>query len=213
MALPTLRLRPFLAATLAAVSLALSGCGPIVNLGEQAPDDVFRLQPLQEQVATPPTPGWPLLIDEPSASNGLDSNRIAVMTSPLELRFLAKARWSQRIANMLQALMIDSFETGAGAMAMTFNSPAAEAPYVLAADIRDFQADVRDEKAPVVHVRIAFTLTSRAPTRVLAYKTIEATATATGNSGPELAEGFNTATQDVLKDLVTWTVAQLGPAS
>jgi cholesterol transport system auxiliary component len=215
MAFPTYPRRLAFLLPVAAVSLmtmALSACGPIVNIGEQTPADVFRLRPLEAKVAEAPKPGWRLLIDEPSASGGLGSNRIAVFTGPLELKFLADARWSQRLPAMMQAMLIDSFETGAGAMAMTVDAPAAAAPFVLAADIRDFQADVSQRAAPTVTVRIAFTLSTRAPAEVLGYKVITATAEATGDSGSALAEAFNRASRDVLTEVVTWTAQSVAAA-
>jgi len=211
MAFPTLPRR--LALFLPIAALALAGCGPIVNIGEQPAADVFRLRPIEARVAEAPAPGWRILIDEPSASGGLAGNRIAVFTGPLELKFLADARWAQRLPAMMQALLIDSFETGAGAMAMTFGSPAAQAPYVLAADIRDFQADVSERSSPTVTVRIAFTLSTRAPAQVLGYKVLTATADARSDSGAALADAFNRANQQILTDVVAWTVETIPPAA
>lgn len=193
-------------------ALALAACGPIVNIGEQPAADVFRLQPLQQPVAVGPMQDWRILIDEPTASGGLDSNRIAVFTGPLELKFLADARWSQRLPAMLQALLVDSFETGSGAMAMSYGAPAVDAPYIIAADIRDFQADVSDPRAPTVTVRIAFTLSSRAPSNVIGYKVITASADASGDNGSALSDAFNRASRDVLKTVVGWAAESIPAA-
>jgi len=193
-------------------ALALSACGPIVNVGGQPPNDIFRLRPIADSVVQTPAPGWRILVDQPTASGGLDSNRIAVFTGPLELKFLADARWAQRLPDMLQSMLIDSLENGADAMAISYATTAAEAPYVLASDIRDFQADVTDSKAPMVTVRIAFTLSSRAPSRVVGYKVLQASADASADNGPALADAFNRAMQEILRDVVTWTAAQASAA-
>src|SRR5690606_10102676 len=97
-------------------------------------------------------------------------------------------------------------------MAMTYSAPAADAPYVLAADIRDFQADVSDPAAPTVTVRIAFTLSSRAPSDVIAYKVFMANAGATGDSGSALADAFNRASRDILRDVVGWAAESIPAA-
>jgi ABC-type uncharacterized transport system auxiliary subunit len=38
---------------------------------------------------------WTLLVDDPSAASGLDTDRIAVRETPLRLGYYAGARWAE----------------------------------------------------------------------------------------------------------------------
>ena len=198
------------------VLAALSGCGSVIDLGGSTPPaNIFKLEPLNAQVAETPVPDWRLRIAPPTASGGLDTDRIAVATAPLEIRYYAEARWADRVPEMVQALLVDSFETGADAVALTVDSTVGTTPYILETDIREFQADVTDEAAPQAKVRIALRLMRPGPTRLVANTTLNATAEADGTEAAALVRAFNTAMQDLLAEAVEWTAAQVrkaGPA-
>lgn len=189
--------------------LGMAACSPLINLGPETPAaNIFRLEPVSEPV-TDALADWTVVIAKPTTIGSLNTSMMAVKTAPLEVRYYADARWSDRLPDMIQSLLIDSFEAGGGAVALTTDSAASLAPYILEADIRDFQADVRDKNAPEVRVRLTLRLTSASPTRLLASTTVAATALAEGTDAAQLAAAFNEAMQDVLRRTLLWTADQM----
>jgi cholesterol transport system auxiliary component len=53
---------------------------------------------------------WTLLVDDPSAASGLDTDRIAVRETPLRLGYYAGARWAEPAPRMVRDVIISAFE-------------------------------------------------------------------------------------------------------
>lgn len=215
---PTFCLRPLrpLLVGAAVLLLGLSACGPLVDLGGSTPPaNIYRLEPLSDRVAEPPAAEWRIRIAPPTAGSALDTNRIAVATGPLEIQYYAEARWADRVPEMVQSVLVESFEAGAGAVALTSDSVVSAAPFLLEADIRTFQADVGGDGPPQVTLRIAFRLLRSGQNEFVASTTVNATAEAASRQAPDLVQAFNTTMQMVLRDAVNWTVERVraaGPA-
>jgi cholesterol transport system auxiliary component len=190
-------------------ALALAGCSSVIGLGNRDPVDVYRLAALEAPVTPPPAPQWRLLVELPLASGGLDTNRIAIKTGPLEVKYLADTRWAQRLPLMMQSILVDSFEAGSGALALDAEGAANFAPYALETEIRDFEADVSTKGAPRVTLRFALRLKTTSPARIVDSTTLTATADATGDTAQALTTAFNTALQTILGDTVRWTATHI----
>src|SRR5712671_4897686 len=90
------------------LALALSACS-LPNFGGPAPD-LYTLSPKSTFAAELPQVGWQLVVEEPSAAKGIDTDRIAIAPTPLEVKYFPNARWADRAPKMVQTLMIQSFE-------------------------------------------------------------------------------------------------------
>ncbi len=66
----------------------LPGAGPAPNMYNLTPKNTFP------QGMTPVR--WQLVIEEPLAAGGLDTNRIALRPRPTELKYFAGSRWTER---------------------------------------------------------------------------------------------------------------------
>ena len=139
---------------LAGVSgLALAGCGSLVG-----PPDAPRLYVLKPALpnAAPGTKvDWSLSIAVPDASAGLDSQRIAILRPPASLDYYADAAWPDRLPALVQSALLQAFEHCGRIDAVAPDSDGTHADYILATDLRDFEARYdQPDGVPVAVVRI-----------------------------------------------------------
>lgn len=199
------------AALAAGLALIVTACGPLIGVpGGEAPARFTLLPP--EEAAGERLP-ISLMVEEPATSDALDGRRIALTPSPLEFRYFAGARWTDRAPTMIQSLMIDAFR-GNVADVGSENMPTAP-DYRLQSRIVDFQAVYDNGKgtAPVIKVTLDLKLFARSPMRLAASERITAETRAGEDRMAAIAEAFNKATQDALRQTVQWATETMGKDS
>lgn len=199
-------LRFWLAGALAAAMAALGGCGSLLPEREQKPAALYQLSapdvsPLAEEAL-----GGQLVIDVPETSRGLDTDRIAVRPSPLELKYLADSRWSDRAPDMLQSLLVESFQAAMPNSGVGRIGEGLRADLVLVTGLREFEIDDSDGGRPTIRVRIIAQLLKQPGGRLIATKSFESGVKARGRSADSAIAAFNDAFGEVGAALVSWTV-------
>jgi cholesterol transport system auxiliary component len=185
--------------TLLTACSALPGLGPAPNVYQLAPKTTFRTD--LQQV------NWQLAIEEPIADAGLDTNRIATMASPVEVKYLADSRWIDRVPKLLQTLLVESFENTGKIVGVGRQSAGLRADYTLKSELRQFQAQyAADSKNPAVRVRINVKLVKEPRDDIIAFRTFENTVAADGVDIQSVVLAFNEATNKVLRQVVEWTL-------
>jgi cholesterol transport system auxiliary component len=186
----------------ALMALALVGCGTLDLAGTPATFDLSAPRDL-------PAAGRPraqLTIAEPSALQALDSNRILVRASDGQVTNLAGAQWADRLPRLLQVRLVQSFEnaTRIGAVARAEEKLAPDV--ALTSEIRAFEID---SVARLAVVEVSVKLISERSGRIGAATVIRATRPA-GSITPQAASSaLNEASQDVLRQIVAWTVSRV----
>ena len=192
--------------------LLLGACSSLLPSSGPAPD-LYTLSPATRFPDGLQRADWQLMIEEPSAVGGVDSNRIAVQPTPNEVRYFAEVRWVERAPRLVQGLLVESFERSRAIAAVERYTVGFKADYVLRSEIRDFQAELFGADAPVVHVRLTAKLVRASRQDILWSRDFEArvpadsvTVTAT-----DIIAGFDQALGQVMAELVAATLN--GPAS
>ena len=176
----------------------LPGSGPAPNLYNLTPKSVFRTEV--------PEIDYQLVIEEPLAAGGLDSNRIALKPTPTELKYFARARWTERAPKMVQTLIVESFENTERIVAVGRQVIGLRSDFSLKAELREFQAEYYDGgSVPVVRVRINAKLIRQPRQAIVASQSFEAELRATGSGMDPIVTAFDEALGKVIKDLVVWT--------
>jgi cholesterol transport system auxiliary component len=184
--------------------LGLGGCQLLPD-SRPAPRE-FRLTPKTTFDALP-TVGWSLQIGRPEASPTIDTTRIAVVRSGVEIDYYANARWVDRPPAMLQPILVQSFRNS-GAIAVVGNDRAGFRPdFVLNTDITAFHALQGEGAAPEVRVEIAGSLIQMPRRNAAGATEIGRTVQATGSDLIAVAAAFDDALGKVVKRLVEWTLA------
>lgn len=189
---------------LAALPLAAAGCD--VNLpGQSAPPRLFRLTPKSTFSEDLPTVGWQLVIEQPTAPAGLNTTRIALMRGQTELEFYARANWSDVAPNMVQTLIVESFENSGRIIAVGRESFGLRSDFVLKSELREFQAEYGGD-TPIVRVHINARLVQMPRREIIAWRRIERTFPAAEDSLGAIVVAFDEALGKVFKELVEWVL-------
>lgn len=189
----------------ASLIVALSGCGPLISLGgDSKPPTLYSL--------TPPRPAddaekrapldATLVISEPAASDAIDSRRIALKPSDLEVRYYSGVRWTDRAPRLMQTLLVSSF-SGTVTTAAADTMPVTPT-YRLTSRLIAFEARYPRPKAPVATVEMELQLYSTRPLSLVATTRITSEKAAASDRSAAISGAFNAAAQDVASQAVTW---------
>ena len=146
------------------------------------------------------------------APSGLNTNRIALAHSQITLDYYAGATWTDSAPQLVQTLLIESFENTGRIVAVGRKSVGLKPDYVLKLELREFQAEYEDPNAPpTVHVRIISKLVRMPVREIVASHVSEQKQLASAITLDAVVNAFDTALGPVLKDIVQWTMTTVPP--
>ena len=202
--------RMMLFAMLAAL---LSGCGAISAIGDATtPLDAYDLRaPADGPVAQGRPIQRDLIIEIPTASGALDTDRIMIRPHPLQAQYLPRSRWSDTTPVMLQTLMLRSIEN-ANALRYVGRRPLAGAgDFALISELTDFQAELDTESdTAMIRLRMVARIVRESDASILATRTFSSSAAAPSLETLDLVARFNTAAEPMMRDLTGWVLTALG---
>jgi cholesterol transport system auxiliary component len=190
----------------AGVNLGLmAGLGACQLPGSRPSPREFRLTP-KTTFDELPRVDWSLSIARPESSPTIDTTRIAVVRSGVEIEYYANALWVDRPAAMLQPILVQSFRNS-GAIAVVGGDRTAFRPdFVLNTDLVTFYALHAEGAQPEVRVDIASSLIQMPRRNVAGTTEIGRTVQATGGDLIAITAAFDDALGKVVKRIVEWTL-------
>ncbi len=200
--------RPGLLARALAMVLAagLAACGTLLP-GQGPPPDIYTLTPKTTFDVNLARVGWQLVVEEPQAAGGLDTTRIALSESPTRVDYFASARWTERAPQMVQTLLVESFENSGRIVAVGREAIGLRSDFNLRTDLREFQAEYYGiSGAPRVRVRLNAKIVKQPRREIIASKTFEQVVKASGTRMADIVAAFDDALGGVLKQTVQWTL-------
>jgi cholesterol transport system auxiliary component len=201
-----MRAGPGRALAAAAFALALSGCS--LDIGGGPPPDLYALSPKSTFPENLPTVDWQLVVEEPSAAKGIDTDRIAIAPTPLEVKYFPSSRWADRAPRMVQTLIIQSFENTKSIVSVGRQSIGLRSDFVLKTELREFQAEKNADGTTSVRVRFNVKLVRPMLGQIVASQTFESVKPAASENVPDIVNAFDEAVGAVLKRSVTWTLQE-----
>ena len=207
-------------ALLAAFALT-AACGiTLPGTGERS--QLYVLTPKSTYPDDLPTVDWQLLVEKTTSPAGLDTPRIAVAYSPIELDYFARSNWTDRAPEMVLRLMVESFENSGKIIAVGRDSIGLRSNIVLKTELREFQAeyDRKPESSraqggatgsgagPQIRVRLAAKLVKMPQRVIVASRTFEHVAPAEKNSMEAIVGAFDYGLGKILKHIVVWTLTE-----
>lgn len=192
----------------AACSVQLPGAGPAPSIYVLSPKSTFP-----EDV---PFVDWQLLVDTPRAPAGIAGQRIALRRKALELKYYARASWTDAAPKMIQQLLIESFENSEKIISVGRQAIGLRSDYILKTDLREFQAEYTDDhgkplpdgQPPNIHIRLNAKLVRMPQRAIVASKTTRYFIPAPGTDIDSVVRGFDTALGKTLKRIVSWTLSE-----
>jgi len=192
------------AVAITAVAL-LAGCVDVPGTGP-APD-LFNLTPKSTFPPDLPQITTQLVVEEPLASGGLDSARIALSPSLTELKYFAKARWVERAPKMIQTLLVESFENTGRIVAVSRQAIGLRSDFNLKSELREFQAEyLNGNVVPQIRVRLNVKIVKQPRLSIIASRNFERLVPATSDSMPAIVAAFDEALGKVLRQTVEWSM-------
>lgn len=189
-------------ASAALLALTLSACGSVDLLGPPATYDLSAandLKPARSARAQ-------LTVAEPSALQTIDSNRIMVRASGGQVSYLSGAQWSDRLPRLVQVRLTQSFENARRITSVGRADDKLAPDVALVSEIRTFEIDAATKQAVV---EISVKLVSERSGRIGAANVFMSRQPAGSINGAQASVALDTAMQDVLRQIVKWTVARV----
>jgi len=205
---------PALAAALAAAMFTLAGCGGSLFQSKIPPAAVYQLSAQYEAAQSAQDKGPALPVDlsvlRPRVRTGLDNDLIAALYPDRRLDYLADARWSGPLDELMQDLALQAFRARANLRIVHAEESPVGGGYWLAIDVNDFQAEYTEGvEAPTAHVHLLAGVGAAGDERILARFEADARRPAAANRVTAIVEAYNQAADEALAQIVADTVAAL----
>ena len=192
-----------LLALAAAVSLA-SACS---ILPQSEPVDLYRLPVNQPSRVAAPL-DWSLRLNKPLASEVLAGPRIAVIPQGDVVSSYKGARWSDAAPVLLRNRLLDGFQRDGQVQRLSADDSNLQADYELAGELQAFQSEYRPDGAVEVVIRYDARLVQGRSQRILASKRFEIRQPLAARQVSAVVAGFGGASDQLVGQVVSWTVAQ-----
>jgi cholesterol transport system auxiliary component len=153
-----------------------------------------------------------LVVDIPTASESLDTDRIALIRDRTQFDYYANSLWTDRIPLLLQALLLEAFEND-GTVAEVARAASALTPdYLLETEIRDFEARyvTPGEQLPSVVVAWSLSLVKMPGRQMAGRMLVTESSSASRNNLDSVVEAFDVAVGGGLVRSVAWTTHMMG---
>ncbi|WP_254446403.1 ABC-type transport auxiliary lipoprotein family protein [Ruegeria sp. HKCCD8929] len=191
----------------------LTGCAGIASLNQVAtPTNLYVLSPKSTFSSSLPRLQQQIVVNQPTATSAVDTDQIAVQPTPLQVQYLPNARWVDRAPLIVQALMIESFENSGKVPAVGSSTIGLRADYLIATDIREFQAMVpqsETDTALQIDVRLNIKVIDALSDRIIASRSFEEIVSSASDDAPDVALAFDEALGDTLRDAIEWSIREM----
>jgi cholesterol transport system auxiliary component len=190
-------------ALLLCLPMLSTGCGGLLGKASERP--LYRLNPNVTLAQTPPRVGALLVIATPTAAAGLDTNRIALIRSPVAIDYYADGEWIDRPPFLVKQALIEGFQKSGAFAGVASEGLGLNANYVLNTNIRDFTAiyDAPDGP-PLARIRIAAELITSPDRNIAAATSITREARAGAIELPSIVLAFDRALGEVVQAAIVW---------
>lgn len=189
----------------AGLSLGLGGC-----LGDlfASPPQLFDLSPKNTFDADLPRADWQLVVEEPTAPNAINTDRMAIRPSSLQIEYLPDVKWTDRAPALVQTLMVESFENSGKIVGVGRRAIGLTGDYVLSSELREFEAVSDGAGGAVVVVRLVLKLVRQSSGGIIASRTAAETVQSASDTPAAIVVAFDAALGKVLKRTVQWVLTE-----
>ncbi len=190
-----------------AVLAALSGCSAISALNEvTVPLDVYELRaPAGIQATKRRQLQRDVIIETPTTSGALSTDRIMIRPNLLQAQYLPDVRWSDPTPVMVQTLMLRAIEA-TGAVRYVGRQPlASNGDFAVVTELVDFQAELAvDGETATTQMKLIVRVIRESDASIIASKTFFASALAPSSETPAVIKAFNVASSALFTEFAAW---------
>lgn len=189
------------------LAASLAGCsggvlGGIIGTGSN-PTPTYDLTAPRNFGSLPPRARGLLAVEQPTALQILDTEKVVVAPAPAEVAYLPDAQWVDRLPKLMQARIVQAFENSSRIRAVAKAQDRVNADYVLVIDVRQFGITAYDTPQAVVELSVK--IVYQRGGRIAAGTVLMSRVAAGGTSGQAATLALDQAFSDVLVQMVKWT--------
>ncbi|MCE0505342.1 ABC-type transport auxiliary lipoprotein family protein [Roseivivax sp. GX 12232] len=198
--MPSFRLLPL------AAPLLLSACSALSALSDATQElAVFELRAPSGLPEAAQARRLDVIVEEPSTTGALLTDRIMIRPSELEAQYLPGARWGEEVPVMVQSLMVRSLQATGGFAYVGREPLGLSGDVAVVSDVIDFQArDLGD--AAEVTLRVSVQLVRERDVAILASRTFTAGAVSASLSNGDIVAAFDAASDQLMGDFAGWVL-------
>ncbi len=191
--------KPLVAISLATVVGACAlASGPAPN--------TYELEAPRQFTSQLGSSGAQLAVTEPTVVGALDSERIVVRPSTMEVTYLARSQWSDRTPKLVQARLIEAFQNSGRIRSVGQPGGAVVNDIGLVTDLHAFHIDAASNTAVI---DLSARLVRDSDGRVAASQRFKAVQPLSGSDAGAMVAGLNQAFDQVANDVVAWTLGRI----
>ncbi len=198
---------------LLATAVLVFGCA-LELPGSGDPSQLYVLTPKSTYPDDLISVDWQLLVEKTTSPAGLDTPRIAVAYSAIELDYFARSNWTDRAPQMVQRLLVESFENSNRIVGVGGDAIGLRSDFLLKTELREFQAEIRKKKdgsqdGPTrIRVRLNAKLVKMPQRIIVASKTFEKVVPVSEKAMRGIVIAFDEALGGTIKNVVIWTLIE-----
>jgi cholesterol transport system auxiliary component len=192
------------------VASFLTACSGILPEMVGEPPALYELA-APEHPAVPDGPPLKsqLLVDIPQSSAGIDSPRIALTRADGTLAYYKDVSWTDRAPVMFQTLLVSTFDHSGRMPFVGRENIGLRGDFLLKSDLGLLQADYSAGTPPLIRVGLRVKLVTMPRRVILSGSEFTSEIKAEADNMEAVSKAFRQATDDVLSQLVTWTVERI----
>jgi len=196
--------------------LLLAGCTGLATLtAVTKPKDLYELTPKSSYDSMLPQIDAQLVVEEPTAAAGLNTDRIAVKPNPFAVQYFPESSWVDRAPLMVQTLLVESFENTGKVRSVGRQAIGLTADYTLLTDLREFQARLAPEQGGgiIVQVQLNMKIVEEPRGFIIASESFGHESPAASAEMLDVVRAFDEALGKTMRAAVDWTVLRISEAA
>lgn len=192
--------------------LGLGGCSAISSLNDAStPLEAYDLRAPADLPAVQGSLRRDLVIEVPTSSGALDTDRIMIRPGPFQAQYLPGVRWIDPTPVMMQGLMLRAFEDTNALRYVGRRPLGGSGDFALVSELTDFHAELApDGVGLTTRVRMTVRLVRESDATVLGSRTVQASAQAASSETLDVVGSLQLATSAALQDLLRWAFPLMG---
>lgn len=208
----------FRAATAITLLPLLAACTGSLFQSKAVAPTIYQLSAAPASAASAGTPAAAIPVDlavlKPNVRTGLDTDRIAVFYPDRRLDYFAAARWSGPLAEVLQDLAVQEFQSHARLRTVSSDASVFDSAYWLEIEVGDFQAEYSPRAAaPTVRVGLLARVGTAGERRILGQFTANAQVAASDNRMSAIVDAYARAADAAFAEIAAHSADLLAKVS
>lgn len=191
---------------------AMAGCTGLASLRNATePTDLYVLTPKTSHDPDLPEIAAQLVVEEPTAASGVNTDRIAVKPNPYQVQYFPRARWVDRAPLLVQTMLVESFESTGKVASVGRQAIGLRADFTLLTELREFQAvagPTADSPISAV-IQLNMKIVQEPEGLIVASRNFARTVPAGSADMLAIVAAFDQALGESMRGAIDWTVRRI----